>query len=87
MAWRTVWCSRKLSAIMAIRLFPMPGMRFSSSGCSERTFRVSSPNSRTMSTAVEGPTPLIRPLPRYRSMPSRVVGAWISQETQRNCRP
>ena len=87
MALRAPWCSWKLSEIRAIRFGPMPGISVRRSGCSPSTVSVSSPNSRTMSTAVAGPIPRISPLPRYRSMPSSVVGAWISQETHLNCFP
>ena len=82
MARRVLCCSRKLSAIMMARFLPMPRTSLRRSGCSERTTRVSSPKASTISWAVDGPTPWIRPLPRNRSIPRRVVGVFSSQETQ-----
>ena len=40
-----------------------------------------------MSRAVAGPMPLMSPLPRYRSMPSKVEGVNISHRAALNCLP
>ena len=65
----------------------MPFTSARRSGSSSIIRSVSSPNFLTIRPASDGPIPLIAPLPRYRSMPSRVVGLRISQPVAFHCLP
>ena len=71
----------------AARLGPMPGTDTSFSGDSLITRRVSSPKRCTMAWAMEGPTPLISPQPRKRSISSARVGRITSYSWAFSWRP
>ena len=55
----------------------MPSTRSSLRGSFSMMSSVSRPNSSTMRFAITGPTPLIRPLPRYFSMAKAVAGLLV----------
>ncbi len=78
--WRYTSASRKslfssiCTAISCALRWLIPLTSASRSGSSSIIRKVSSPNCRTILAAREGPTPLMAPEPRYRSMPRLSFG-------------
>jgi len=58
------FCSSHARPIMAVRLGPRPGTSISRVGSSSITRKVSRSKWATMRSAIFGPMPLIRPLPK-----------------------
>jgi hypothetical protein len=81
------FCSSQAAPIIAVRFGPRPGTSTSRPGSSSMTRRVSAPNCSTIRAAIRGPIPLIRPEPRYRSMPCTVAGSTVVNDCTSNCRP
>src|ERR1035438_834812 len=84
---RTCFASCHACAIRSRRLGPMPSTVCSSAARFSITARTSAPNRPTSFFARIGPIPLTKPLPRYRSIPSAVVGGTVFMVVALNCRP
>jgi hypothetical protein len=74
---RTSFASCHACAIRSRRLGPIPSTVCSSAARFSITARTSAPNRPTSFLARIGPMPLTKPLPRYRSIPSAVVGGTV----------
>ena len=72
------FCSSKASAIWRARLGPMPSISVSRSGSLSIMSSARAPKRPTMSLAVAGPTPLMRPEARYFSTADFVSGRVVS---------
>ncbi len=81
------FCSCQAVPIAAVRLRPRPCTSISRPGSFSMTSRVCAPNAATIRAAIFGPIPLIRPEPRYRSMPCTVAGSTLVQLCTSNWRP
>ena len=75
------------AAIRSRRLGPMPSTVCSSAVRFSITARTSAPNRSTSFFARTGPIPFTKPLPRYRSIPSGVVGGTVFIIAALNCSP
>src|SRR5438874_676004 len=84
---RTCFASCHAWAIRSRRLGPMPSTVCSSAARFSITARTSAPNRPTSFFARIGPMPLTKPLPRYRSIPSAVVGGTVFMLVALNCSP
>src|ERR1017187_8476243 len=84
---RTCFASCHACAIRSRRLGPMPSTVCSSAARFSITARTSAPNRPTSFFARIGPMPLTHPLPRYRSIPSAVVGSTVFMVVALNCSP
>ena len=84
---RTCFASCHACAIRSRRLGPMPSTVCSSAARFSITARTSAPNRPTSFFARIGPMPLTKPLPRYRSIPSAVVGGTVFMVVALNCSP
>jgi hypothetical protein len=84
---RTCLASCHTCAIRSRRLGPMPSTVCSSAARFSITVRTSAPNRPTSFFARIGPMPLTKPLPRYRSIPSAVVGGTVFMVLALNCSP
>jgi hypothetical protein len=84
---RTCFASRHACAIRSPRLGPKPSTVCSSAARFSITTRTSAPNRPTNFFARIGPMPLTKPLPRYRSIPSAVVGGTVFMVVALNCSP
>src|ERR1017187_6537659 len=84
---RTSFASCHACAIRSRRLGPMPSTVCKSAARFSITARTSAPNRPTSFFARIGPTPLTKPLPRYRSIPSAVVGGTVFIMVALNCSP
>ncbi len=74
-------------SIRSRRLGPIPSTDCSSAGGFSMTTRTSAPNRPTSFFARIGPIPFTKPLPRYRSIPSAVVGGTVFMIVALNCSP
>ena len=72
---RTLFCSRHASAIRAARVGPIPSTSRSRFGSRSITSKTFVPKASTRRLAKWPPIPLMRPDPRYFSIPAMVVGA------------
>ena len=84
---RTCFASCHACAIRSRRLGPMPSTVCSSAARFSITARTSAPNRPTSFFARIGPIPFTKPLPRYRSIPSAVVGGTVFMVVALNCSP
>ena len=84
---RTCFASCHACAIRSRRLGPIPSTVCSSAARFSITARTSAPNRPTSFFARIGPIPLTKPLPRYRSIPSAVVGGTVFMVVALNCSP
>src|ERR1039458_7299441 len=84
---RTCLASCHACAIRSRRLGPMPSTVCSSAARFSITVRTSAPNRPTSFFARIGPIPFTKPLPRYRSIPSAVVGGTVFMMVALNCSP
>src|SRR5256884_8424 len=84
---RICFASCHACAIRSRRLGPIPSTVCSSDGRLAMTTRTSAPKCPTSFLARIGPMPLTSPLPRYRSIPSAVVGGTVFRVMALNCRP
>src|SRR5579864_342921 len=84
---RTCFASCHACAIRSRRLGPMPSTVCSSAARFSITARTSAPNRPTSFFARIGPIPFTKPLPRYRSIPSAVVGGTVFMLVALNCSP
>jgi len=85
--WRMARCSVHACSMLFNFFFAIPGTSISLSMECSNTSRVSLLKWRTIFFAVLGPTPLIRPDPRYFSRAAVVAGFFSSAFTARNWRP
>ena len=94
----SLWASQA-SLIIRMRFFPTPSTSPRRLGCLSMTSRVSLPNRETRRLAMTGPIPLMRPDPRYFSIPRTPAGTmdlwaltlnwspyveWVVQSPQRS---
>src|SRR6201984_3572138 len=84
---RTCFASCQAFAIRSRRLGPLPSTDSSSAARFSITARTSAPNRPTSFFARIGPIPFTKPLPRYRSIPSAVVGGTVFMVVALNCSP
>src|SRR4029077_17558619 len=84
---RPCFASCHAFAIRSRRLGPMPSTVCSSAARFSITDRTSVPNRPTSFFARIGPMPFTKPLPRYRSTPSAVVGGTVFMVVALNCSP
>src|SRR6202047_5061516 len=84
---RTCFASCHACAIRSRRFGPIPSTDCSSAGRFSITVSTSAPNRPTSFFARIGPMPLTKPLPRYRSIPSAVVGGTVFMVFALNCSP
>src|SRR5450756_2732782 len=84
---RTCLASCHACVIRSRRLGPIPSTDWSSAARFSITARTSAPNRPTSFFARIGPMPLTNPLPKYRSIPSAVVGGTVFIVLALNCRP
>src|SRR5215469_8829464 len=84
---RICFASCHACAIRSWRFGPIPSTECNSDGRLSMTTRISAPKCSTSFLARIGPMPFTRPLPRYRSIPSAVVGGTVFRYVALNCRP
>ena len=84
---RTAFCSTQARATFSIRLGPIPGSSRSLCGVSSMMPKTSTPKACTRALAKWGPIPCTMPLPRYFTIPSRVVGCTTCSCAALNCMP
>src|SRR5215469_3089251 len=84
---RICFASCHACAIRSWRFGPIPSTECNSDGRLSMTTRISAPKCSTSFLARIGPMPFTRPLPRYRSIPSVVVGGTVFRIVALNCRP
>jgi hypothetical protein len=84
---RTARCSCHAATSASARVCPRPLTSRRRWGSASSTLSVSSPNFSTMRCAVTSPTPLMRPEPRYFSIPTSVSGTSSVTLVARSCSP
>ena len=84
---RTRFPSSHACLILSRRLGPIPSTISSSPDRCSITERMSAPNLSTILLAKIGPIPFTRPLPKYLSIPSIVVGGTVLRAVAFSCSP
>jgi len=84
---RMTFCSAQVATTIAVRLGPMPSSSCKRAGVCSMTSNTAAPKACTNFRAKWGPMPLTMPDPKYRSMPSSVVGGTTRSCVVLNWRP